>query len=90
VLIIKCSQALYEYMRIVQKVAGRVMELMAEGLGMQDTGVFRGMVHRDGSDELLRVNHYPPSLRPEAAGGGSTATTLLSGASSELPTETAT
>jgi isopenicillin N synthase-like dioxygenase len=56
VLIIKCSQALYEYMRIVQKVAGRVMELMAEGLGMQDTGVFRGMVHRDSSDELLRVN----------------------------------
>jgi gibberellin 2-oxidase len=39
---------------------------------MQDTGVFRGMVHKDGSDELLRVNHYPPSLRPEAAGGGST------------------
>jgi gibberellin 2-oxidase len=61
-------------MRIVQKVAGRVLELMAEGLGMQDTDVFRGMVHRDGSDELLRVNHYPPSLRLEAKAVGGTIT----------------
>ncbi|KAM0930923.1 hypothetical protein ACQ4PT_000637 [Festuca glaucescens] len=67
---IPLRQALDGYMRIVQEVAGRVMELMAEGLGMQDTGVFKGMVHRDGSDELLRVNHYPPSPRLEVAGSG--------------------
>ncbi|KAK1603154.1 hypothetical protein QYE76_017418 [Lolium multiflorum] len=65
---IALCNALDEYMRIVQEVAGRVLVLMAEGLGMVDTNVFRGMVQRNDSDELLRVNHYPHSLRLEAPG----------------------
>uniref|UniRef100_A0ACD5U2Z7 Uncharacterized protein n=1 Tax=Avena sativa TaxID=4498 RepID=A0ACD5U2Z7_AVESA len=66
---IALCHAMDAYMTIVQEVAGRVLELMAEGLGMEDTNVFRGMVHRDGSDELLRLNHYPPSRRLEEAPG---------------------
>ncbi|OEL19316.1 Gibberellin 2-beta-dioxygenase [Dichanthelium oligosanthes] len=60
---------LAEYMSRVQKVALRVLELMAEGLGMSDTNVFSRMVQRDGSDVLLRVNHYPVAMRQPAGGG---------------------
>lgn len=58
-----------EYVERVQEVADRVLRLVAQGLGMEDTGVFSRMVRRDGSDELLRVNHYPPALRAQAGGG---------------------
>nr|CAB3460737.1 unnamed protein product [Digitaria exilis] len=43
-----------------------LLSLIAEGLGV-DRGLLRGMVvgREEGSDELLRVNHYPPCpLRP--------------------------
>ena len=64
------SYMLAEYMSRVQEVALRVLELMAEGLGMKDTNAFSRMVQRDGSDVLLRVNHYPLAMRHEAAAGG--------------------
>ena len=64
------SYMLAEYMSRVQEVALRVLELMAEGLGMEDTNVFSRMVQRDGSDVLLRVNHYPLAMRHQAAAGG--------------------
>lgn len=54
--------ALEEYTEAVQEVAGRVLELMAEGLGLLDRGLLRRMVRMEGSDEMLRVNHYPPCL----------------------------
>jgi gibberellin 2-oxidase len=52
--------ALEEYTVAVRKVGGRVLELMAEGLGL-DRGALRRMVVDEGagSDELVRVNHYP-------------------------------
>uniref|UniRef100_A0ACD5U0E8 Uncharacterized protein n=1 Tax=Avena sativa TaxID=4498 RepID=A0ACD5U0E8_AVESA len=50
--------ALEEYTAAVREVGGRVLELMAEGLGL-DRGALRRMVQVAGSDELVRVNHYP-------------------------------
>ncbi|GJN15210.1 hypothetical protein PR202_gb02105 [Eleusine coracana subsp. coracana] len=53
--------ALEEYTAAVREVGGRVLELVAEGLGLVDRDVLRRMViGREGSDEMLRVNHYPP------------------------------
>jgi len=47
-------------MAAVRKVCGQVLELVAEGLGV-DRSLLRAMVvGREGSDELVRVNHYPP------------------------------
>ncbi|XP_040380397.1 gibberellin 2-beta-dioxygenase 3-like [Oryza brachyantha] len=59
--------ALEEYTRAVREVGGRVMELMAEGLGVaaEEREVLRRMVvGREGSEEMVRVNHYPPCLLP--------------------------
>uniref|UniRef100_A0ACD5U0N4 Uncharacterized protein n=1 Tax=Avena sativa TaxID=4498 RepID=A0ACD5U0N4_AVESA len=53
--------ALEEYTVAVREVVGRVLELMAEGLGL-DRGVLGRMVVDEegaGSGELVRVNHYP-------------------------------
>ncbi|KAM0874965.1 hypothetical protein ACQ4PT_037077 [Festuca glaucescens] len=53
--------ALEEYTGAVREVGGRVLELMAEGLGL-DRGAFRRMVagkDGDASGEMVRVNHYP-------------------------------
>ncbi|CAM0953919.1 unnamed protein product [Alopecurus aequalis] len=51
--------ALEEYTVAVREVGGRVLELMAEELGL-DRGALRRMVmDAPGSDELVRVNHYP-------------------------------
>ncbi|GJM89733.1 hypothetical protein PR202_ga05949 [Eleusine coracana subsp. coracana] len=53
--------ALEEYTAAVREVGGRVLELVAEGLGLVDRDVLRRMViGSEGSDEMLRVNHYPP------------------------------
>ena len=57
------SYMLAEYMSRVQEVALRVLELMAEGMGMEDTNVFSRMVQRDGSDVLISV------LRSNSASG---------------------
>jgi hypothetical protein len=44
----------------VRDVGTRVLELMAEGLGLADRGALRRMVvDAAGSDEMVRVNHYP-------------------------------
>ncbi|RLN00584.1 gibberellin 2-beta-dioxygenase-like [Panicum miliaceum] len=52
--------ALEEYTAAVREVGGRVLELIAEGLGV-DRALLRSMVvGREGGDELVRVNHYPP------------------------------
>ncbi|CAN6247994.1 unnamed protein product [Urochloa humidicola] len=54
--------ALEEYTAAVREVSGRVLELIAEGLGV-DRPLLRAMVvgREDGAgDELVRVNHYPP------------------------------
>ncbi|KAK3161541.1 hypothetical protein QOZ80_1BG0078400 [Eleusine coracana subsp. coracana] len=65
---LRCTVA--EYAGRVQVVSDRVLRLVAQGLGMRDTAAFSRMVRRDGgSDELLRVNHYPPAAM-QATGFG--------------------
>jgi gibberellin 2beta-dioxygenase len=54
-------EALDAYTAAVRGVGGRVLELVAEGLGLADQSALRRMVvEEDGSDEMVRVNHYPP------------------------------
>uniref|UniRef100_A0A452ZVZ1 Fe2OG dioxygenase domain-containing protein n=1 Tax=Aegilops tauschii subsp. strangulata TaxID=200361 RepID=A0A452ZVZ1_AEGTS len=62
--------ALEEYTDAVREVGARVLELMADGLGVAEEhrGVLRRMVAPDEADELVRVNHYPPCPCPLAAG----------------------
>ncbi|KAL6620688.1 hypothetical protein ACP70R_035827 [Stipagrostis hirtigluma subsp. patula] len=52
--------ALEEYTAAAREVAGRVLELIAEGLGLERALLRRMVVGREGSDEMVRVNHYPP------------------------------
>jgi gibberellin 2beta-dioxygenase len=53
--------ALEAYTAAVREVGGRVLELVAEGLGLPDRSALRRMVvEQEASDEMLRVNHYPP------------------------------
>nr|CAB3459847.1 unnamed protein product [Digitaria exilis] len=52
-----------EYVAAVRKMTCTVLELMAEGLGLDDHAAFARLVQASDSDSMLRVNHYPP--RPE-------------------------
>uniref|UniRef100_A0A0E0CTA6 Fe2OG dioxygenase domain-containing protein n=1 Tax=Oryza meridionalis TaxID=40149 RepID=A0A0E0CTA6_9ORYZ len=61
--------AVEAYTGAVRGVGCRVMELMAEGLGLGASEEGRCVLRRmvvgcEGSDEMLRVNHYPPCLLP--------------------------
>ena len=56
----------------MRKVAVRVLEAMAEGLGIAPADVLSAMVTEQGSDQLFRVNHYPPC--PALQGMGCSAT----------------
>jgi len=64
--------ALNEYIAAVRKVAVRVLEAMAEGLGIAPADALSAMVTEQGSDQLFRVNHYPPC--PALQGLGCSAT----------------
>ncbi|EAZ13590.1 hypothetical protein OsJ_03506 [Oryza sativa Japonica Group] len=52
--------ALNEYISGVRKVAVRVMEAMSEGLGIAQADALSALVTAEGSDQVFRVNHYPP------------------------------
>ncbi|CAN6344901.1 unnamed protein product [Urochloa humidicola] len=56
-------EVLDEYIAAVRRMTCTVLVLMAEGLGLDDAGVFARLVLDGDSDSMLRVNHYPP--RPE-------------------------
>lgn len=49
-----------EYTAALREVCGRVLELIAEGLGVERSLLRAMVVGREGSDEVVRVNHYPP------------------------------
>jgi len=53
-------------------VAVRVLEAMAEGLGIAPADALSAMVTEQGSDQVFRVNHYPPC--PALQGLGCSAT----------------
>ncbi|XP_062179590.1 gibberellin 2-beta-dioxygenase 3-like [Phragmites australis] len=52
--------ALEEYTAALREVGGRVLELMEEELGLDRELLRRMVVGREGSDEMVRVNYYPP------------------------------
>ena len=52
--------------------AVRVLEAMAEGLGIAPADALSAMVTEQGSDQVFRVNHYPPC--PALQGMGCSAT----------------
>ncbi|OEL34513.1 Gibberellin 2-beta-dioxygenase 1 [Dichanthelium oligosanthes] len=60
-------ELLDEYVAAVRRMTCTVLELMAEGLGLDDDGVFARLVLDGDSDSMLRVNHYPPE--PKEHGG---------------------
>ena len=72
-----CRSALNEYVAAVRDVAARVLEAMAEGLGIADAAALSSMVTGAGSDQVFRVNHYPPC--PALQGLGCTATATATG-----------
>nr|QEO75256.1 gibberellin 2-oxidase 3 [Lolium arundinaceum]WEG42689.1 gibberellin 2-oxidase 3 [Lolium arundinaceum] len=66
--------ALNEYIAAVRKVAARVLEAMAEGLGIAPVSALSAMVAAEGSDQVFRVNHYPPCTALHGLGLGRSAT----------------
>lgn len=52
--------ALNEYIAAVRRVGVRVLEAMADGLGIAPRDALSAMVTGAGSDQVFRVNHYPP------------------------------
>ncbi|CAL4894335.1 unnamed protein product [Urochloa decumbens] len=53
-------EAVSEYVGAVRGVAARVLEAVAEGLGVAPRDALSGMVSGAASDGVFRVNHYPP------------------------------
>ncbi|EHA8590613.1 putative Gibberellin 2-beta-dioxygenase 2 [Cocos nucifera] len=61
----KFSCAVNEYMETMQELACEILELLGEGLGLSDSGVFSRLIRDRESDSLLRLNHYPPCYNKE-------------------------
>ncbi|PKA47206.1 Gibberellin 2-beta-dioxygenase [Apostasia shenzhenica] len=55
-----CFSALKEYVAAVKKLAAELLELMAEGLGIDQRNAFSRLVKNARSDSFFRINHYPP------------------------------
>ncbi|WCJ23241.1 Gibberellin 2-beta-dioxygenase 2 [Euphorbia peplus] len=55
------SSAVSGYIEEVRRVASKILDLMAEGLGISDTSVFSRMIKTVESDSIIRLNHYPPT-----------------------------
>lgn len=52
--------ALNEYVSAMRKLVCEVLELVAEGLGIQPRNILSKLVTNEESDSMLRFNHYPP------------------------------
>ncbi|KAM7260696.1 hypothetical protein ACFE04_011369 [Oxalis oulophora] len=52
--------ALNDYMSQVKRLGCEIMELMAEGLGIEQKNVFSKLLMDEQSDSVFRLNHYPP------------------------------
>ncbi|CAI9118914.1 OLC1v1020543C1 [Oldenlandia corymbosa var. corymbosa] len=57
---INLRDAVSSYVEAVRELACEILDLMAEGLGAQQTSVFSSFIRAVNSDSLLRLNHYPP------------------------------
>ena len=50
-----------EYVEAVKQLACDILDLLGEGLGLEDPRLFSKLITETDSDSLLRINHYPPS-----------------------------
>ncbi|KAF7803170.1 gibberellin 2-beta-dioxygenase [Senna tora] len=64
------SCALEKYIAAMKKMCYEVLELMAEGLGIEERDVFSKLVRDEKSDSCFRMNHYPPCPEEAEALGG--------------------
>ncbi|XP_038879745.1 gibberellin 2-beta-dioxygenase 1-like [Benincasa hispida] len=65
----KLRSAVNNYISAVRNMACEILELMAEGLKIQQRNVFSKLVMDEESDSVFRVNHYPPCPEPQALKG---------------------
>nr|XP_004504680.1 gibberellin 2-beta-dioxygenase-like isoform X2 [Cicer arietinum] len=62
--------AVEEYILAVKEVCLEVLELIADGLGIEERNVFSKMVRDKRSDSCLRVNHYAACGEIQSLSGG--------------------
>ncbi|XP_048570056.1 gibberellin 2-beta-dioxygenase 1 [Triticum urartu] len=55
------SSVVNEYVEAVKQLACDILDLLGEGLGLEDPRLFSKLITETDSDSLLRINHYPPS-----------------------------
>lgn len=49
-----------EYVVVVKEMSCNVVEMMAQGLGIETKNVFSKLLRDEQSDSCFRINHYPP------------------------------
>lgn len=57
--LIDCSCVVSDYVDKVRKLACDLLEMLGEGIGVEDTKAFSKLVTDSESDSLVRLNHYP-------------------------------
>lgn len=60
-----------KYVTAVKEMACRILEMVAEGLEIEERDVFSKLLKDEQSDSVFRVNHYPPRPEKEDSGGRS-------------------
>ncbi|RWW31162.1 hypothetical protein BHE74_00021588 [Ensete ventricosum] len=54
------SGVVNEYVKQVRQLACQLLDMVGEGLGLQDTRVLSRLLQDSENDSLVRLNHYPP------------------------------
>ncbi|QHO54622.1 Gibberellin 2-beta-dioxygenase [Arachis hypogaea] len=62
----KFSGAINNYIKGAKGVACKILDLVVEGLGVQDKFALSKLIKDVESDSLLRINHYPPSMTTDS------------------------
>ncbi|KAL1312792.1 hypothetical protein AAHE18_16G064400 [Arachis hypogaea] len=58
----KFSGAVNDYIEGAKRVACEILDLVVEGLGVQDKFALSKLIKDVQSDSVLRINHYPPNM----------------------------
>ncbi|KAK3027289.1 hypothetical protein RJ639_041110 [Escallonia herrerae] len=62
--------AVNDYVSSVKKMACEILELLADGLKIQQRNVFSKLLMDEQSDSVFRLNHYPPCPESQELNGG--------------------